>query len=135
MRILGIDPGERRFGLSLSDALGLTAQGLQTFDGRTDGDFIAHVAGLVSEHEVTEIVVGHPVHLSGDESPSSKRARRLAANLQARCKVAVRLWDERFSSREAHRVLRGARAGKGAVDRVAASLILQSYLDYKKGRS
>ncbi|MCZ6765963.1 MAG: Holliday junction resolvase RuvX, partial [bacterium] len=44
MRILGIDPGERRFGLSLSDALGLTAQGLETFDRRTDGDFIAHVA-------------------------------------------------------------------------------------------
>jgi len=132
MRILGIDPGERRVGLALSDALGLTAQGLDTFDRKTDGDIVAHVAGLVAAHGITEIVVGHPVHLSGDESPSSKRAARLAADLQAKCKVAVRLWDERLSSQEAHRTLRGSRAGKGAVDRVAASLILQSYLDYRQ---
>lgn len=133
MRILGIDPGDRRIGLAMSDELGITAQGLDTFQSSTDGDVIKHVVALVKQHGIDEIVVGHPVHLSGDASPSSEKAVLLAEKLRRRCDgVRVTLWDERLSSAEAKRTLRGTRAKKGTIDRLAAVLILQSYLDYRR---
>jgi putative Holliday junction resolvase len=130
MRILGIDPGERRVGLAVSDPLLLTAQGLDTFDRKKDGDLVDHIAGLVRDMDIQEIVVGNPLRASGEEGQGSAEARSLADTLRARLDVTVRLWDERFSSQEAQRVLRGTRAGKEAVDRIAAILILQSYLDH-----
>lgn len=131
MRILGIDPGERRIGLAVSDELGITAQGLDTFDQKSGGDFIEHVAGLVGTLGIEEIVVGNPLRASGAAGESSRRASDLADRLGKRLHVKVTLWDERFSSKEAERVVRGSRAGKAAVDKVAAMLILQSYLDFR----
>jgi putative Holliday junction resolvase len=131
-RILGIDPGERRIGLAVSDELQITAQGLDTFDRERGADFFAHVSTLLLELGVEEIVVGDPVHLSGDAGESAEMARALARELQRRFRVRVTLWDERFSSGEARRVLRGSRARKGTIDRLAAVIILQSYLDYRK---
>jgi putative Holliday junction resolvase len=127
-RVLAIDPGERRAGLAVSDPLGITAQGLPTFDRRT-GELGDHIEKLVREYEVERIVVGNPVSMSGREGDGSARARALASNLRARLSLPVELWDERLSSAEAHRVLAGTGAGKGAVDRVAAVIILQNYLD------
>jgi len=135
MRILGIDPGERRTGFAVSDELGITAQGLDTFDARRDGSFIAYVAQVVDRLSVTEFVVGNPLHLSGDASPSSERAAALAAKLEKRFGLPVTMWDERLSSQEAKRVLRGSRADKRSVDRLAAVLILQSFLDYRGNTS
>jgi putative Holliday junction resolvase len=132
MRILAMDPGERRVGFALSDELGVTAQGLETFDKRRDGDFFSHVSELVRRYGVDEIVVGHPIHLSGGASESSRRASDMAKKLQMRFDIPVTLWDERLSSEEARRVLRGSRAGKEAVDKLAAVIILQSYLDYRR---
>jgi len=129
MRILAIDPGERRVGLAVSDELGLTAQGLPTFDLH-QGSLMEHLAELVKEYGVTRIVVGNPVLLSGAEGRESAKARRLASEIERSTGVEVVLWDERLSSVEAERVLAGQRAGKEAVDRVSAALILQSYLDY-----
>jgi putative Holliday junction resolvase len=134
MRILAIDPGERRIGLAISDGLGITAQGLDTFDARGGKDFFEHVAGLLAQYAFGEIVVGHPIHLSGDVGDSALKAKALAEKLRARFNIDVTLWDERLSSEEAKRVLRGTRAKKGTVDKLAAVIILQSYLDYKKGR-
>jgi putative Holliday junction resolvase len=134
MRILGIDPGERRIGLAISDDLGITAQGLETFDKKSGQDLLAFLSTLFDEYGVDEIVVGNPVHLSGGVSESSQMAQQLAAVLQKRFDVPVTLWDERLSSEEAKRVLRGSRARKGTIDRVAAVLILQSYLDHKRNR-
>ena len=131
MRTLAIDPGDRRIGLAVSDELGIIAQGLDTFDQRGGKDFLAHVAGLVTEYNVGEIVVGHPVHLSGDVGESAIKARGLAEDLQRRFDMTVTLWDERFSSEEAKRVLKGSKAKKGVIDKLAAVIILQSYLDYK----
>jgi len=128
-RILGVDPGERRMGLAVSDPLGITAQGLDTFDRRKDGDFMARLRDLVAEYEVERIVVGNPVSLSGREGEASARARLLADEIARGLGLPVELWDERLSSVEAQRTLAGARAGKKAVDRVAAVLILQGYLD------
>jgi putative Holliday junction resolvase len=127
-RVLAIDPGERRVGLAVSDPLGVTAQGLPTFDLR-DGALVDHVERLAREYDVTRIVVGNPLSLSGRESDGTVRARELADELRARLALPVALWDERLSSTEAHRVLAGSRAPKGAADRVAAVLILQGYLD------
>jgi putative holliday junction resolvase len=127
-RVLAIDPGERRAGLAVSDPLGITAQGLPTFDRRT-GDLADHIGKLVRDYEVGRIVVGNPVSMSGREGDGSARARALASDLHTRFSLPVELWDERLSSAEAHRVLAGTGAGKGAVDRVAAVIILQNYLD------
>ena len=127
-RVLAIDPGERRAGLAVSDPLGITAQGLPTFD-RKSGDLIQHVEKLAHEYEVTRIVVGNPISMSGRESEGSARARELATEIGKCLALPVELWDERLSSAEAHRVLRGSRAEKGAVDRLSAVIILQGYLD------
>jgi putative Holliday junction resolvase len=132
MRILGIDPGERRFGFAVSDPLGITAQGLETFDASGGIDVVDYVRGLVERFDVQEIVVGHPVALAGHEGESAKRASRFAALLGERLGVTVTLWDERFSSEEAKRVLRGQRAPKKTVDKLAAVIILQSYLEYRR---
>ncbi len=132
-RILGIDPGDRRIGLALSDEMLITAQGLKTFDKKTDGDFLEFISTLLAGYAVAEIVVGHPVSMSGRPNVSSRKAERLAEELRRRFGVKVTLWDERLSSEQAQRVLRGTRAGKPAVDRVAAVLILQNYLDASQG--
>jgi putative Holliday junction resolvase len=107
----------------------ITAQGLETFDKKTDGDFLEFISTLLDNYAVDEIVVGHPVSMSGRPSASSRKAERLAEDLRRRFGVKVTLWDERLTSEQAQRVLRGTRAGKAAVDRVAAVLILQNYLD------
>src|SRR5262249_8986964 len=114
--------------LALSDPLGITAQGLPTFDRRS-GDLIGHIAALLREYQVTRIVVGNPLSLSGRESEGSARARSLAMELEKRLSIPGELWAERRSSSEAHRVLKGSRADKGAVDRLSAVIILQGYLD------
>jgi putative holliday junction resolvase len=132
-RVLGVDPGERRVGLAVSDPLGITAQGLATFD-RARGNIIEHVRGLVREYDVECIVVGRPLALSGAETDSTRRAEALARDL-APLNVPVVMWDERLSSVEAQRILAGARAGKDAVDRIAAVLILQGYLDARANSS
>jgi putative Holliday junction resolvase len=127
-RIIGIDYGERRVGLAVSDPLGITAQGLDTFDRRS-GDFLEHLSGLVSYYDIARMVIGHPVSMSGRPSQTSRRVEQLADQLRERFDLDVILWDERLSSAEARRTVAGSRAGKKAVDRVAAVLILQGYLD------
>ncbi|HEU4366115.1 MAG TPA: Holliday junction resolvase RuvX [Candidatus Krumholzibacteria bacterium] len=131
-RILAIDPGERRVGLAVSDPLGITAQGLPTLDRRRDGDVVGRVRALLAEYDVERIVVGYPLALSGRETEASRLASAMAEELRAAFGLPVDLWDERLSSAEAERTLRGARAEKGAVDRLAAVLILQGYLDARR---
>jgi putative Holliday junction resolvase len=130
-RILGVDPGQRRVGLAISDPLGITAQGLPTFD-RKHGDVFAYLRALASRYEIERVVVGRPLSLSGRESDSTRRAAEFARAIEDALSVPVDLWDERLSSAEAERVLAGTRAQKGAVDRVAAVLILQGYLDARR---
>jgi len=128
LRILAIDPGARRVGLAVSDPMGITAQGLPTFD-RRGGDLVDRVREIVSEYGVARIVVGHPIGLSGRPTDGSKDAEQLARRLRGELGLPVDLWDERLSSAEAQRTLAGTRPAKGTVDRVAAVLILQGYLD------
>ena len=137
MHVLGLDPGERRVGIAISDSTGTLARPLQTLvRGSRDEDFAA-IAGLVAEHDVGLVVVGHPLSLDGTEGPQARRVARYADALAANLAVQVVLWDERYTTVEAHEILR-QRRGKGGrrrtraadqVDAIAAAVILQSYLD------
>jgi putative Holliday junction resolvase len=131
-RVLGIDYGERRVGLAVSDEMRLIAQGLDTFDRRS-GELLRHVSDLVERYDVGVVVLGHPLSMSGRDNVTSRNVEDFADVLRERLGVDVALWDERLSSEEARRVLKGRGAGKEAVDRVAAILILQSYLDSRAG--
>ena len=122
-------------GLAVSDPVGITAQGLTTFD-RRGGDFMDHLADLIRDYGVVHVVVGHPLSMSGRPNTSSLAAEALAASIEKRFRLPVTLWDERLSSHEARRAMAGtgvAKKRKGAVDRVAAVLILQGFLDSRRG--
>ena len=124
-RILAIDPGTRRVGLALSDGLGLTAQGLETF-ARGRGSLLDHLAAILAEQGVTAFVVGLPRNMDGSEGDAAGAARRLARRLQERFGLPVALWDERLTSRAARRAY--PPGSRKDWDQVAAVLILQSYL-------
>lgn len=135
MRIMGIDLGSKRIGVALSDELGLTAQPLTAVDARGGASSVAgRLAELCAEHEVGKIVIGLPLTLGGeDRGQGSRRARELGRALAEHTSVEVVYWDERFSTAEAERVLvsAGVRRDKRrrVVDKLAAALILQGYLD------
>ncbi len=134
-RILGIDPGTKRFGLAVSDELGVTAQGLETFVVAGGADFVDHVRKLVEAYAVRRIVIGLPLSMTGNDIEGTGRSRALAARIEERCGVAVEMRDERMTSREAERVIETGGAGEtGDVDRLAAVLLLQGYLDERSGR-
>jgi putative Holliday junction resolvase len=132
-RILALDLGKKRIGLALSDPLGITAQGLETLQRTNIREDLAALARLIEEREVTTILMGHPLHMSGDESRQSAYTREFAERLAKHTGIEVRFWDERLTSAEAERVLRqsGISIEKRAraVDRLAAVILLGSYLD------
>ncbi len=132
-RVLAIDFGSVRIGLAVSDALGLTAQGLPTLERTTNESDFAHIEHLAEEYSIALVIVGHPISHSGEETRMSKRAVRFAERIRERLGLPVELWDERLTSLEADRVLRewgtDRRKQPGARDRVAAQILLQSYLD------
>ena len=127
-RILGIDPGQRRVGLALSDPLGVTAQSLDTFDRRS-GNLLDHIGKIIGDNDVQMVVVGHPLSMSGRPNESSLRSEKLAKEITKSLGIEVVLWDERLTSVEAKRLTAGTRASKGSIDKIAAVLILQGYLD------
>lgn len=133
MRWLGIDHGERRVGLALSDEDGRIALPRDTWQRGDPEALLERIAGLVREEGVSEIVVGLPLHLDGREGASARRARRFAEKLGERTGRKVVLWDERLTTAAAQRSLSEARVSvrdqRGVVDEVAAALLLQSYLD------
>lgn len=134
-RILALDLGRRRIGLAVSDELSLTAQGLPTLERTNNLADIAALAKLAAEHSVGRFLVGKPIHMSGDEGRQAVWVRQFAGNLEARTGVPVTLWDERLTTVEAQRVLRQSgvsieKRGR-AIDRLAAVLLLQNYLDHR----
>lgn len=131
-RILAIDPGRARVGLAVSDPLGLTATGLPTYRFSGKEDWLKFLDGLIREWEITKILIGDPRHMNGEPSRGSESSRRWVDDIKNRWKVDVELVDERLTSVEARNVLRqaGARGReKGRVDKLAAVLLLQAYLD------
>jgi putative holliday junction resolvase len=135
-RILALDLGKRRIGLAVSDELGITAQGLESLQRTNLRQDLAALAKLVSDRNVTLIVIGNPLHMSGREGRGSEQAREFGARLQAATGVPMHLWDERLTTVEAQRVLResGASIEKRAkaVDRLSAVILLESFLDSRQ---
>lgn len=131
-RILAIDYGSRRMGLAVSDALGITAQGIETLQRRNKRADFARLARVLRHYDVREIVLGYPLRMSGEKGTQSEKVEEFADELRKKFDLPVHLWDERLTSAEANRLLRDAEVSTEkrvrAVDRMAAILILQSFL-------
>ncbi len=139
-RRLGLDVGTVRVGVALSDPTGTLASPLVTVERRSDGSDLDRIAALVGEHEVTEVIVGEPRHLSGASGASAREARAYSRSLAGRIgSVPVHLVDERLSTVTAASSLRAngldSRAQRPVIDQAAAVVILQAYLDAQRGRS
>jgi putative Holliday junction resolvase len=137
-RYLGLDIGNRRIGVAVSDELGLTAQPVLTLERRQTGSSISRddlrsLARLGRRFAVAGIVVGNPVHLSGEASPQAEKTKAFAAALGELTGLPIHLHDERLTTHEAHQILYEAgharQEHRRVVDQVAATLILQSFLD------
>jgi putative Holliday junction resolvase len=127
--VLGLDPGSRRVGLAISDPGRRVALGLPTFEAGHGRNLVDHLRALLGAYEVQRIVVGQPLTLRGEIGPQARRAGALARRLHRELHVEVEMWDERLTTAAGKRVLRGSGAPKAARDRIAATLILQGYLD------
>lgn len=133
MRIMALDVGDKSIGIAISDALLLTAQGKPTLKRSSTPSDIARIRQLAEENEVHEIVVGQPLHMDGRPSRQSQKIARFARQIHAATRVPVVFWDERLTSfaAEQHLEEMGLKwhQRREHVDKVAAMLILQSYLD------
>lgn len=133
-RFLGIDYGTKRIGLALSDEMGWTARPLETLAGSSWRRAAGRIRDVVDAEGVERIVLGQPRSLKGHPGSLSEEVSRFGRFLEAEVRVPVELWDERLSSRAAERILREmGRGTKGAKDRMAATWILQGYLDRLAG--
>lgn len=138
-RILALDYGTKRIGVALSDELKWTAQPLETFERRSLDWDVAHIAALISFHDVERVVLGFPLQLDGRQGPAVLAMRVFAEKLEAGISVPIVLWDERMTTKAAEDLLIAAdvsrKKRKGAVDRVAAAILLQSYLEAQASSS
>lgn len=132
-RVLGLDFGSRRIGVAVSDDLRLRAQPVLTLTRKNPRQDLRSLARLARRYGCTEVVMGEPLYLSGDPSPLAARVSEFARELELATGLAVHLWDERLSTAEAHRYLdeagRPASTRRAVIDQIAATLILQSFLD------
>lgn len=144
LRILAIDFGERRIGLAISDPLGITAQGLPTIDTRKTKDFLSFIQNVIQEKKVSKVVVGMPRNMDGSIGFKGEDVKKFIQKLIQKVsavsieKVEVITWDERLTSVESLRSMRvmgTKQREKETVDRISATLILQSYLDSQRVES
>ena len=135
-RILALDVGTKRMGVSVSDGLGLIAQGLPTIHVKSRKDVLSQILGLAGEYEAAEIVVGLPRNMDGSLGFKSQEVMQFADELHEIVNIPVVLWDERLTTQMAERaMLEGdlsRKKRKRRIDTIAAQLILQSYLDSKR---
>lgn len=139
MHLLGLDVGDRRIGIAISDDLGLTAQGLPTLERRNMRVDMASLQALIATRQVSEIVIGMPRNMDGTYGERAAATEHFIERLEQACQLPCIRWDERLTTRQAERVLREAqqhrRKRKAVRDKIAAQLILQSYLDYQRARA
>jgi putative holliday junction resolvase len=135
-RVMALDVGKVRIGVALSDPLGYTAQPLLTLYRKGRGDDLRSLLRLIRKHEVATIVVGNPLHLSGNVSTWAAKVQAFAAELGERSGLPIELWDERLSSVAAHEILDEAghdrRDRKQVIDQVAAVVILRGWMEAKE---
>ena len=136
MRIMAIDYGDAHTGIAISDPTGLLAGFSCTVDAYRPEAVAERIAGLAQEHGVTELVLGHPRNMDGTLGPRAEKAEGMAELLKSVTGLPVVLWDERRTTIDAHQILmnvgKNAKQRKKTVDAVAASLILEGYLTFKK---
>lgn len=132
-RILALDLGKKRIGMAISDELGITAQGIPTLERRNKRTDFAELAALVRDKQISQIVLGLPLRMSGEEGTQADWVRTFAEELKAHVSVPIDLRDERWTSKQAERVLMGSgirnQDRKPAIDRISAVILLQDFLD------
>ncbi|MFC9539280.1 Holliday junction resolvase RuvX [Lysinibacillus sp. NPDC056959] len=137
MRIMGLDVGSKTVGVAVSDALGWTAQGIETVKiDEANGEFgIERIAELVKEYAITEFVVGYPKNMNNTVGPRGEASENYKKLLEEIFSLPVKLWDERLTTMAAERMLIDAdvsrKKRKQVIDKMAAVMILQGYLDSK----
>ena len=134
---MGLDVGSKTIGVAVSDPLGITAQGLPTIRRQNKRVDFEKLDSLIREYQIAEIVVGLPLRKSGQIGTQAEKMQAFAAELEKRFQLPVHLWDERLTSAQANRLLRETemsikRRGE-VVDRMAAVLILQSFMESRGG--
>lgn len=138
MRSMGLDVGDRRIGVSVSDELGWTAQGIEVIQRNADvpDQDIQRIEELVKEYSIVKIVVGLPKNMNGSIGPRGELCKEFARQLEERTSLPVIMWDERLSTVAAEKFLISAdvnrKKRKTVIDKMAANLILQGYLDSQK---
>ena len=139
MRIMALDVGDKTIGVAISDALLLTAQVRPTIQRKDAKSDIEVLRRLAAENEVHQIVVGQPLHMSGKESRQSQKIGLFAGELEKKLDIPVVFWDERLTSFAAEQHLEEMglnwRQRRRHVDKIAAMIILQNYLDSRPGRT
>ena len=137
-RIMGIDYGDARTGIAISDLLCSIVGTTTVIHSRRNEKTLAEIQRLVTEHDVGSIVMGLPKNMNGTEGPRAELCREFARQVQEATELTVTLWDERRTTVEAHNILNEhnyhGKKRKNTVDAVAASLILEGYLNSQKGR-
>jgi putative Holliday junction resolvase len=138
-RVLGIDPGSVRIGLALSDPSGVIAQPVTVLTRRSPAEDMAALRRFIDEHEVDRVVIGLPRLMDGRLDAAAKTAQEFGKELARLSGRPVEFWDERLTTVAAERYLvaqgKRRRQRRADVDRMAAALLLQSYLDYRGSRA
>ncbi len=137
MRILGIDHGTKRIGLAISDELGVIAQPLEFVPAEPFDKFVARLKEIIRVKEVELLLVGMPRNMDGSYGPAALKVQEFVAVLGETVGIPIKLWDERLTSAQANRFLIQANVRrdkrKEKVDKTAAAILLQSYLDASAG--
>lgn len=137
MRALGLDVGTKTIGIALSDELGWTAQGLDTLKRNEENpeQDMDKLVEIIQEYKVDTVVIGLPKNMNGSIGPSGERSQDFANTLSERVSCTIKLWDERLTTVAAERMLISAdvsrKKRKQVIDKMAAVMILQGYLDHK----
>ena len=138
-RVMALDVGGRRIGVALSDSTRVLATPLTTLRAEPRARVIAEIAALVAQHEVAELVVGLPLTLSGEIGPQAKLVEIFASELRQALRAPIHMFDERLTSVAAERLMQDLgikpERRKARIDEVAASIILQDFLDTRRERS
>ncbi len=138
MRIMGLDVGSKTIGVAISDPMGWTAQGIETvkINEAIEEFGLDRLGELIKQYEVTEAVVGYPKNMNNSIGPRAEASERFAALLKEAYSIPVVLWDERLTTSAAEKMLISADVSrknrKKVIDKMAAVMILQGYLDFKK---